>query len=113
MENEVKGSEAVSPPGAGLSMAERAYQVIRDRLVLLDIRPGAPIYEDQIAASLGHGRTPVREALKRLETERLVVAYPRRGTFATDVNITELGHLSEVRQVLEPLAAAKAAQRAT
>lgn len=95
------------------SLAERAYLVLRDRLVTLDIPPGSPINDDQLAASLGVGRTPIREALKRLETERLVVAYPRRGTFATEVNITDLSHISEVRQHLEPAAAASAARRAT
>lgn len=94
-------------------MSEYAYLAIRDQLVMLHIRPGEPINEDQLAASLGFGRTPVREALKRLENERLVVAYPRRGTFATDVNLTDLSHISEIRQVLEPIAAAKAAERAT
>jgi DNA-binding GntR family transcriptional regulator len=98
---------------AAESLADRAYREIRDRLVMLDIRPGSPINEDQLAASLGIGRTPVREALKRLAYERLVVAYPRRGTFATDVNITDLTHISEVRQHLEPIAAASAARRAT
>ncbi|MFJ3994036.1 GntR family transcriptional regulator [Streptomyces sp. NPDC090032] len=99
--------------GEELSLAERAYRAIRDQLVMLDIRPGAPINEDQLAHSLGVGRTPVREALKRLQYERLVTTYPRRGTFATDVNITDLAHISEVRLELEPLAAARAARRAT
>ncbi|MET9512737.1 GntR family transcriptional regulator [Streptomyces flavidovirens] len=99
--------------GEELSLAERAYRTIRDRLVMLEIRPGAPINEEQLAQSLGVGRTPVREALKRLQYERLITAYPRRGTFATDVNITDLAHISEVRQELEPLAAAQAARRAT
>ncbi|MES4908606.1 MULTISPECIES: GntR family transcriptional regulator [unclassified Streptomyces] len=99
--------------GEELSLAERAYRAIRDRLVMLEIRPGEPINEDQLAQSLGVGRTPVREALKRLQYERLIVTYPRRGTFATDVNITDLAHISEVRQELEPLAAAQAARRAT
>lgn len=97
---------------AGLTFAERAYRVIRDRLVMLDIAPGSPLDDDELAVSLGMGRTPVREALKRLEYERLVVAYPRRGTFATDVNITDLTHISEVRRQLEPPAAASAALRA-
>lgn len=96
-----------------LSLAERAYRAIRDRLVMLEIRPGAPINEEQLGQSLGLGRTPVREALKRLQYERLITTYPRRGTFATDVNITDLAHISEVRQELEPLAAAQAARRAT
>jgi len=99
--------------GPAESMAERAYRELRDRLVMLEIRPGSPINEDQLAASLGIGGTPVREALKRLAHERLVVAYPRRGTFATDVHITDLAHISEVRQHLEPIAAANAAVRAT
>jgi DNA-binding GntR family transcriptional regulator len=100
-------------PGEPPSLAEQAYQAIRDRLVRLEIRPGAPINEDQLSASLGVGRTPVREALKRLELERLVIAYPRRGTFATDVNVSDLTHLFEVRQLLEPAAAAIAARHAT
>ena len=97
----------------GPSLAQQAYRTVRDRLVLLDIRPGAPINEEQLAQSLGVGRTPLREALKRLQYERLITTYPRRGTFATDVNITDLAHVSEVRQELEPLAAAQAARRAT
>ncbi|MFG2132782.1 GntR family transcriptional regulator [Streptomyces sp. NPDC048751] len=105
-----RGSEA---GGEELSLAERAYRAVRDRLVMLEIRPGAPINEEQLAQSLGVGRTPVREALKRLQYERLIATYPRRGTFATDVNITDLAHISEVRQELEPLAAAQAARRAT
>ncbi|MBZ3906005.1 GntR family transcriptional regulator [Streptomyces griseiscabiei] len=104
---------ATEREGAEPSLAERAYHVIRDRLVMLEIRPGAPINEEQLGQSLGVGRTPVREALKRLQYERLVATYPRRGTFATDVHITDLAHISEVRQELEPLAAAQAARRAT
>jgi len=102
-----------SQPAEPLSLADQAYRAIRDQLVRLEIRPGAPINEDHLSASLRLGRTPVREALKRLELERLVVAYPRRGTFATDVNVTDLAHLFEVRQLLEPAAAASAARHAT
>jgi DNA-binding GntR family transcriptional regulator len=99
----------VNPP----SLAEQAYVFIRDQLVMLDIRPGSPLNEEELGATLGMGRTPIREALKRLESERLVVAYPRRGTFATDVNISDLAHISEVRRTLEPMATAAAARRAT
>jgi DNA-binding GntR family transcriptional regulator len=99
--------------GAETSFAEQAYLTIRDRLITLEIPPGAPINDDQLATTLGFGRTPVREALKRLENERLVVAFPRRGTFATEVHITDLSHISEVRLQLEPVAAAAAARRAT
>ncbi|MGW0825757.1 GntR family transcriptional regulator [Streptomyces sp. NPDC002845] len=104
-------SSTVDGQGHG-TLADQAYRAISDRLVTLQIRPGEPINDERIAAELGFGRTPVREALKRLENERLIVAYPRRGTFATEVQIADLGHVSEVRQQLEPLAAGLAAQRA-
>jgi DNA-binding GntR family transcriptional regulator len=97
---------------APTSLADRAYLAIRDRLIMLDIQPGEPIDDDQLAKSLDVGRTPVREALKRLEGDRLVVSYPRRGTFATGMDIADLAHISEIRVQLEPLAARRAAERA-
>ncbi len=95
------------------SLAYAAYERIRDLLIMLDIRPGEPIHDGRLAESLGFGRTPVREALKRLETDHLVVSYPRRGTFATAVDVTELGAISDLRQQLEPFAAHRAATAAT
>lgn len=105
------GGQGTGGQGAG-TLADTAYRAVSDRLVTLRIRPGEPINDERIAAELGFGRTPVREALKRLEHERLVVSYPRRGTFATEVQIADLRHISEVRRELEPLAARMAAQRA-
>jgi DNA-binding GntR family transcriptional regulator len=95
------------------SLADVAYERIRDRLLMLDIKPGDLINDDDLAKDLGVGRTPVREALKRLELDRLVVSYPRRGTFATRVEVTDLAFISEIRIQLEPLAASRAARAAT
>ena len=95
------------------SLANLAYRRIKDRLIMLDIRPGEPINDVGLAAELGMGRTPVREAVKRLETDHLVVSFPRRGTFATVVDVTELGAISDVRQLLEPHAARRAAENAS
>lgn len=94
------------------SLAEYAYTVLRDRLIVLDITPGSPINDDQIGKELGIGRTPVREAVKRLQVDHLVAVYPRRGTFATTVDITDLAEISEIRERLEPLAAGRAARHA-
>ncbi len=91
------------------SLAERSYRVLRDRLIMLDIAPGAPINEGLLSTELDMGRTPIREALKKLETDRLVHSFPRRGTFATMVDIKDLASISEIRHLLEPLAAQKAA----
>jgi DNA-binding GntR family transcriptional regulator len=96
---------------AAASLADRAYVAIRDQLIMLDIKPNEPIDDDALARDLGVGRTPVREALKRLESDRLVVSFPRRGTFATGVDITDLAHISEIRVQLEPHAARRAAER--
>lgn len=99
--------------GTGLPLAEQAYRHLRDQLIMLEIRPGEAINDSALSATLGIGRTPVREALKRLESDHLVVSYPRRGTFATRVDITELADISEIRELLEPLAARRAARTAT
>ena len=104
---------AVSEAVGSRSLADVAYERIRDSLLTLEIRPGDPLYDEGIAKELGIGRTPVREALKRLEVDRLVVTYPRRGTFATRVEVTDLAFISEIRAQLEPLAAARAARVAT
>ena len=103
---------SVSHPPRQL-LADRAYVALRDRIVTLRIAPGAPIDEDQLGADLDMGRTPVREAIKRLALENLVTVFPRRGTFASEINITDLAHISDVRIVLEGHAAYRAAERIT
>lgn len=95
------------------SYADYAYRVLCDELIVLDIKPGEPLNDDLISRRLGVGRTPIREAMKRLEGDHLVVAYPRRGTFAAGVDITDLAEISEIRQLLEPAAAARAARLAS
>jgi DNA-binding GntR family transcriptional regulator len=94
-------------------LADRAYIELRDRIVSLRIAPGAPIDEDALGAELEMGRTPVREAIKRLALENLVTVFPRRGTFASEINITDLAHISDVRAQLEGHAAYRAAERLT
>jgi DNA-binding GntR family transcriptional regulator len=97
--------------GGDASLSGKAYTAIRDMLTSIEISPGDPINEDQLAKQLQMGRTPVREAVKRLETERLVVVYPRRGIFATQVHLSDLNLLTEVRVHLEGEAAFQAARR--
>jgi DNA-binding GntR family transcriptional regulator len=96
-----------------VSLADKAYQAIRELIVSLELAPGAVIDEPELMERLGIGRTPVREGLRRLAHERLVEVYPRRGMFVTGVDVRELARLSEVRVVLEPEAARLAAERAT
>src|SRR2546429_7243560 len=82
-------------------------------IVSVELRPGAVIDERGLMERLGIGRTPTREALRRLAQERLVEVYPRRGMFVTSVEIRDLASLAEVRSVLESHVARLAAERAT
>jgi DNA-binding GntR family transcriptional regulator len=95
------------------SLADRAYVAIRERIVSLELPPGSLIDERLLVESLGIGRTPVREALRRLAQEQLVDVFPRRGMFVTKVDVRDLARISEVRAILEPEAARLAAERAT
>jgi len=99
----------VSPPPR--SQSEDAYFKIRDRILCLDMAPGSVVNEARLRAELAIGRTPIREALQRLAHEKLVRSVPHRGTFVTDVNITDLARITEVRVVLEGHAARLAAER--
>jgi DNA-binding GntR family transcriptional regulator len=112
---EEKGQVSVLQPSSfgAASLADRAYDAIREMIVSLELRPGAVIEERGLMERLGIGRTPTREALRRLAQEGLVDVYPRRGMFVTSVEIGDLASLAEVRSVLESHAARLAADRAT
>ncbi len=101
---------APTPPGQAL-IAERAYHELRDRIVKLLLAPGTVLREDELMAELGIGRTPLREAVKRLALEGFVAVQPRRGTYVTEVDAAEIVHITEVRAELEGYAAELAARR--
>ena len=102
----------VLPRASARSQGERAYLLIRDQIVTLKLKPGSVIEETRLRSDLQLGRTPIREALQRLAHENLVSFVPHRGTFVTDINITDLGRITEVRVEMEGYAARLAAERA-
>ncbi len=108
-----RGSIGRAGDGRPALLADRAYVAIRDRIVTLRLPPGSPIDEDELIRELRVGRTPIREAIKRLALEDLVAIYPRRGTFVSEINITDLAQISDLRIQLEGHAAYRAAERAT
>lgn len=91
--------------------AEQAYQEIKKRIIKTVLAPGSVINESELMNELGFGRTPVREALKRLQSDDLVVVKPRRGIFVAELAITDLSQIFEVRVELEALAVRLACQR--
>ncbi len=96
---------------ANPSFSQEAYNQIRSMIVSLELKPGSLINEADLMNKLGLGRTPIREALRSLASEKLVDVYPRRGMFVTSVDVHNLSAISEVRAVLEIQAAGLAAQR--
>ena len=99
------------PGNSQRSLSEQAYEQIRHKIVTLVLAPNAVVDEALLQKELGLGRTPIREALKRLELERLITIIPRRGIFVTPINFTDLQRLYEVRVSLECLATELATQR--
>jgi DNA-binding GntR family transcriptional regulator len=93
--------------------SEKAYQEIKDRIITVTLRPGSVIDEAALMANLGLGRTPIREALKLLQAENLIIVTPRRGMFVADIAITDLVQIHEVRIEVEANCARLAARRIT
>ncbi len=91
--------------------AEQAYQEIKKRIIRTELKPGSVIDESKLMETLGFGRTPIREALKKLQSDDLVVVKPRRGNFVAELAITDLSQIFEVRVELESLAVRLACQR--
>lgn len=102
------------PPARDLDpFAARAYASIRDRIVRLDLPPGCLISENSLGAALGLSRTPVREALKRLEREYLVAIMPRRGIVVTEIDLHQQLQLLEMRRGIEVRLIARGIERAS
>lgn len=114
VEDRLAGLTVLVPAGARTdSLSAVAYFLIRDLVVTLELAPGTPINERDVMQRLGLGRTPVREALRRLADEGLVVIYARRGMAVASVDVRDLTGISEVRVELEGFAARLAAERST
>ena len=94
-------------------LSDKAYQRLRDGLIKLEFEPMEPLNERALSQRLDMGLAPIREALRRLEQERLVTIYPRRGVFAAEIIITDQQSIKEIRYELEGLAASLAATRGT
>jgi DNA-binding GntR family transcriptional regulator len=99
------------PSSATDLISDRAYAELRERIVTLRLAPGTVLREDELMSELAIGRTPLREAVKRLALENLVAVQPRSGTYVTSVDAADIVHISEVRAELEAQAAELAARR--
>ncbi|WP_188580377.1 GntR family transcriptional regulator [Azorhizobium oxalatiphilum] len=98
-------------PPPPVSLAEQAVERLREKIVFLELPPGAPLSERRLVEELGGSRTPVREALKLLAAEGLVLLRHNRAAIVAPLAAEELQHLFEVEVALESFAAELAASR--
>lgn len=96
-----------------MRLSDKAYQLIKHKIITLELPPRSAIDEQALMEDLQLGRTPIREALQRLAAEDLVFFAPRRGIFVADVSLTDLQKIFELRIILEGFCARLAAQRVT
>lgn len=94
----------------GLSRGAMVYELVREWIAAGQLRPGERLSEEDLARRAGVSRTPVREALKRLEAEGFVQVIPYRGVVVAEPSADEVADLCVVRDALEELAARLAAQ---
>ena len=94
-------------------LREIVYEELKRQILIGEIAPGTRMMEVELADDMGVSRTPVREAIRKLEKEGLVSIEPRRGAYASDISIKDMVDVLEVRQDLEGMAAGLAALKAT
>jgi DNA-binding GntR family transcriptional regulator len=93
------------------NLDHKVHKQVKSMILEQKLEPGTKIYQEKLARDLGISRTPLVNALKRLEQERLITAIPRRGFFVRHFSKQEMVRIFELREVLEGLAARRASLR--
>lgn len=105
--------ELTTSEGGNRLLSTRIADEIRNAILSGEMRPGMRIGQELLANKFGTSRIPVREALKQLENEGLVVLAPNRGAWIADVNSGESIEIYKIREVVEPLAVFESVPRLT
>ena len=92
-------------------LREIVYEELKRQILIGEIAPGTRMMEVELAEDMGVSRTPVREAIRKLEKEGLVTIEPRKGAYASNISIKDMVDVLEVRQGLEAMAAASASEK--
>lgn len=94
-------------------LRELVFESLREAIILGRLKPGERLMEVQLAEEMGVSRTPVREAIRKLELDGFVVMVPRKGAYVAGITIKDIVDVFEVRAALEGMAAGLAAERIT
>jgi DNA-binding GntR family transcriptional regulator len=101
---------SLGPVARPTALRAQIHDRLRAAILSGELAPGTPMVEAEVAAQLGASRTPVREALRRLESEGLLVPRGGRGTVVRSLDRDEVVCIYEIRRSLETLAARRAAR---
>ncbi|MEL7567138.1 MAG: GntR family transcriptional regulator [Dehalobacterium sp.] len=94
-------------------LREVVFETIREAIISGHLRPGERLMEVQLAEEMGVSRTPVREAIRKLELEGFLVMIPRKGAYVAGISLKDIHDVFEIRAALDSLAAGLAAERIT
>jgi DNA-binding GntR family transcriptional regulator len=94
-------------------LRELVFESLREAIIGGQLRPGERMMEIQLAEEMGVSRTPVREAIRKLELEGLVVMIPRKGAYVAGLSLKDIADVFEIRRAVEGLAAELATERIT
>ncbi len=93
------------------TLTNKAYDFIKSAIFNMELRPGQPLMDNDLAQRIQVSRTPIREALRRLETERLVVHDPHKGWKVCSLSLDDIQQIFDLKESLEGLAARRAVER--
>jgi DNA-binding GntR family transcriptional regulator len=91
------------------NLKQTAYEYIKQQIIEGDLLPGQDLDEEALRKEIGTSRTPVREAIMRLQSENLIEIYPRKGTFVANITVKMVNNIYQIREIIEPQAIAIAA----
>ncbi|MDW7675282.1 MAG: GntR family transcriptional regulator [Bacillota bacterium] len=94
-------------------LRELVFESLREAIINATLKPGERLMEVQLAEDMGVSRTPVREAIRKLELEGFVVMVPRKGAYVAGISLKDIADVYEIRAALEALASGLAAERIT
>ena len=84
------------------TLKDKAYQIIKEKIITCQYKPGTLLNEIELVQEVDSSHTPIREALSRLEQENLVKFMPKKGIWVTDIVMSDVRDVYEVRELIEP-----------
>ena len=107
--NETQPNTRAEPTGPTTTYQQQAYDYVKAQIMNLDLKPGQYVTDSQVAGELNISRTPVREALRRLEQEGLLINQARRGWKVYTLSLEDIQEIFDIKEALEGMTARRAA----